>query len=337
MRYPRKTSGAEIMKTITSARRTPMIGRPSVLRKRLLALSGPRICTPLVQRDHPRGQVGEVDLALLELAHHLPAVQYHQAIGHLVGMGEVVLDVDAGAATRLDALDEGEDLPDFADRERGGGLVEHDQVGLEVHRARDGDALALAAREVPHGRLGRDAVTAEADRAPQQVVCDLLLLLDVDEAEPPGDLPPHEEVSPKGLLLAQRLPLVNGLDAQVVSLPNRVLLEVHGAVAHPDVPRRWPEDAAHDLDEGRLAGAIVAEQADDLVPAHFEIDVRERLHLAEGHVDLLQADHVPETPGCGFCGRGLGHARHSRSSASGLGWRVGDILEISCPTEPGVE
>src|SRR3979411_2873010 len=194
MRYPRKTSGAEIMKTITSARRTPMIGRPSILRKRLLALSGPRICTPLVQRDHPRGQGGEV-----------------------------ALDVAAGPATRLDALDEGEDLPDFADRERGGGLVEHDQVGLEVHRARDGDALALAAREVPHGRLGRDAVTAEADRAPQEVVCDLLLLLDVDEAEPPGDLPPHEEVPPKGLLLAQRLPLVDGLDAQGVRLPNREL------------------------------------------------------------------------------------------------------------------
>src|SRR6266478_607080 len=92
------------MKTITSARSTPMIGRPSVLRKRLLALSGPRICTPLVQRDHPRGQVGEVDLALLELAHHPPAVQDHQAIGHLVGVGEVVLDVDSGAAIRLPTI-----------------------------------------------------------------------------------------------------------------------------------------------------------------------------------------------------------------------------------------
>src|SRR2546430_2916900 len=50
----------------------------------------------------------------------------------------------------------------------------------------------------------------------------------------------------------------------------------------PDVPRRWPEDAAHDLDEGRLAGPVVAEQADDLVPAHLEIDVRKRLHLAKG-------------------------------------------------------
>src|SRR5206468_536609 len=194
MRYPRKTSGAAIMNTITSARSTAMIGSPSVSRKRFRALSGAGMRAPLVQRDHPR-----------------------------------------------------------------------DEVGLEVHGARDGDALALAAREIEHGRIGGDAVTAEADGTPQELVGDLLLLLHVDEAEPAGDLSPHEEVSPERLLLAERLPLMHGLDAQVVGLTHGVLVGVLGAVAHPDVPRRRPEDAADDLDEGGLAGAIVAQQADDLV------------------------------------------------------------------------
>src|SRR5258705_5351141 len=68
MRYPRKTSGAAIMKTITSARSTAMIGRPSVPRRRFLALSRAGMRLPLVQRDHPRGQVGEADLAFREFA-----------------------------------------------------------------------------------------------------------------------------------------------------------------------------------------------------------------------------------------------------------------------------
>src|SRR5256885_5172121 len=279
MRYPRKTSGAAIMKTITSARSTPMIDRPSVSRRRLRALSGAGMLAALVQRDHPRGQVGEGDLALRELAHDRSTIEDDQAIGHLVDVREVVLDVDAGAATCLHPFDEGQHLADLAHRERGGGLIEDDEVGLEVHGAGDGDALALAAREIAHGGLGRDAVAAEPDGAPRELIGDLLLLLDVDEAESAGDLPADEEVSPERLLLTQRLTLVDRLDPQVVGLPDRILVEVHQAVAHPDVPRRWPEDAADDLDEGRLAGPIVAEQAHDLVPAHLEIDVRERLHL----------------------------------------------------------
>src|ERR1700736_2564921 len=337
MRYPRKTSGAAIMKTITSARSTAMIGRPSVPRRRFITLSRAGMRSPLVQRDHPRGQVGEADLAFRELAHHFPAVQDDQAIRHLVDVGEAVLDVDAGPAARLDPLHERQHLADLAHCERGGGLVEVDEVGLEVHGAGNGDALALAAREIAHGGLGGDAVAAEPDGAPQELIGDLLLLLHVDEAESAGDLPPDEEISPERLFLTQGLALVDGLDAQVVGLPDRVLIEIHQAVAAPDVPCRRPEDAAHDLDQGRLAGAVVAEQANDLVAAHLEIDVREGLHLAEGHVDLLELDDMPETPGCGFFGRGLGHARHSRSSASGLGWRAGGILEITCPTEPGVE
>src|SRR5438105_4225938 len=315
MRYPRKTSGAAIMKTITSARSTPMIGRPSVSRRRVRARSGAGMLAFLVQRDHPRGQFGEADLALRELAHDRSAIEDDQAIGHLVDVREVVLDVDAGAATRLHPFDEGQHLADLAHRQRGGGLVEDDEVGLEVHGAGDGDALALSSREIAHGRVRGDAVTAEADGAPQELVGDLLLLLHVDEAEPPGDLPADEEVSPEGLLLAEALTLVHRLDAQIVRLAHRVPVGVLQAVAHPDFSRGRTQDAAHDLDQGGLAGAVVSQQTDDLVAADGEVDVRESLDLAEGHLHLFQADYVPEAHGCGFVGRGLGHSRRSGWSA----------------------
>ena len=77
------------------------------------------------------------------------AVEHDQPVGDLVDVGEIVLDVDAGAAAdSLMPPDEVEDLAHFVDGQRDGRLVEHDEVGVVVHGAADGDALALAAGEV---------------------------------------------------------------------------------------------------------------------------------------------------------------------------------------------
>ena len=50
--------------------------------------------------------------------------------------------------------------------------------------------------------------------------------------------------------------------------------------------------AGHHLDQRRLAGAVVADQADDLVPADGEIDVAQRLDGAEILLHALEADDV---------------------------------------------
>src|SRR5947199_242830 len=82
-------------------------------------------------------------------------------VGHFMNMGEIVLDIDAGMALLLDALDEVEHLADFLDGERRRRLIEHDQVRLEMHGAADSDALALAARELCYRRIDGDAHAAE--------------------------------------------------------------------------------------------------------------------------------------------------------------------------------
>ena len=71
--------------------------------------------------------------------------------------------------------DEIEDLADLGDGERDGRLVEDDEVGVVVHGPADGDALALAAGEVGDGRIDGDPGAAEADRALEDLVGDLLL------------------------------------------------------------------------------------------------------------------------------------------------------------------
>ena len=81
------------------------------------------------------------------------AIEDDQPVGDFVHMGEIVLDIDAGAAGLLDAPDEIEDLADLGDRQRRRRLVEDDEVGVVVHGAADGDALPLAAGQVGDGGI----------------------------------------------------------------------------------------------------------------------------------------------------------------------------------------
>ena len=134
---------------------------------------------------------------------------------------------------------------------------------------------------------------------------DLLLALDVDEAEAVGDLPADEEVAPQRLLLGERLVLVDGLDRQVVGLAHRVAGRLDLAVAHEQLARGRRPHAGHHLDQGRLAGAVVADQADDLVASDGDVDVAQRVHGAEV---LL---HAFEAHDRGEIRAGLGHTDSS--------------------------
>ena len=172
------------------------------------------------------------DMSLGRISRHdRAAIENDQPVGDLVDMGEIVLDVDAGAAGRLDAPDEVDDLAHLGDAQRRGRLVEHDEIGVEMHRAADRDALALAAGEIADGRIDRDAGAAKADDVDQDLVGELFLALDVDEAETVGDLPPDEEVAPQRLLLGERLVLVDGLDREIMR-------HAHGIVGQVDLACR---------------------------------------------------------------------------------------------------
>ena len=115
-------------------------------------------------------------------------------------------------------------------------------------------------------------------------------LLDVDEAEAVGDLAADEEVAPQRLFLGQRLVLIDRLDRQVVRAAHREVGEIDLLVADEQPAGGGRDHAGHHLDQRRFAGAVVADQADDLVAPDAEIDVLERLHRAEVFLHVLQAD-----------------------------------------------
>ena len=54
----------------------------------------------------------------------------------------------------------------------------------------------------------------------------------------------------------------------------------HGLAAHDDLAARRLHHAGQDLDQRRLAGAVVADEADDLALVDVEIDAAQRVDAA---------------------------------------------------------
>ncbi|MGX1273645.1 hypothetical protein RKD18_006839 [Streptomyces phaeoluteigriseus] len=81
-------------------------------------------------------------------------------VGDLPGEADLVGDDDEGGTAGRQVPDDGEDLADEFGVEGGGGLVEEDDAGAEGEGARDGDALLLAAGELPGVGVG---LVGEAD------------------------------------------------------------------------------------------------------------------------------------------------------------------------------
>ena len=153
----------------------------------------------------------------------------------------------------------------LGDAQRGGRLVEDDHPRLAQQRPRDRHGLALAARE--RADLGAHAEQRRDRQLGEQLRRALLhrdLVEHAHAARGPGasELAPEEEVGDDVEVVAQREVLVHGGDARAVASAGHVDLD-RAAVAHEraGVGGLDPGDR---LDERRLAGAVVADQGDDL-------------------------------------------------------------------------
>ncbi len=124
-------------------------------------------------------------------------------------------------------------------------------------------------------------------------VLDAIYAALAEAAIPVGDgggeeVAPEEEVAGDGQLRDQRRVLVDRLDAVgdgVACVPQIDLL-----AADEDVAAGKRNRARKHLDQRRLAGAVVAEQSDDLTLVDMEVRVDQRLHLAVGFPDVHHPD-----------------------------------------------
>ncbi len=253
------------------------------------------------------------------------------AVGHLEHLRHVVRDEDDRYAALPDALDQLEHLAGLLHAQRGGRLVEDDHLAAEGGRTSHGHGLALATGQALHG-LAHVLQRADAER-------DHLLLGVLahavavehpkDRAEGTGStlLATQEEVAGDVQGRRDREGLVDGLDAVVAGVERR--LEGHRLAVEHDLAGARCLGTGQALDQRRLAGAVVADDREDLARVELEVDGVQRDDVAVGldDVDGLQDGlRRPAAAGRGLLADG-GHARALR-----IHWSTETAAMMRMPT-----
>ena len=226
------------------------------------------------------GGVGDVDLG-----DHLPEIQHRDVIGDLEDVRQVVADDDHRDTLLGEPLDEVEHLLGLGDAERGRRLVEDHHACLLQHRAGDRDGLALAAGQ------GGDLLAHRLDGAHGQAakgVGRVLLHAALVERAERELLATEEHVLDDVEVVAQREVLVHDLDAEVRGIARRVQVAVDAV--DEDLALVVGLHAGETLDEGRLSGAVVADQGGDLAGVDLEVHALEDADRTERFLHADQLD-----------------------------------------------
>ena len=234
--------------------------------------------------------------------------QHDRAIGHLHHVLEVVGDEDHRKTVVGSLLDQSQDVARFPCSEGRGRLVEDHDALAEGHRpgARDGLPLTAGHQADLHVLLHVDLQTLE------QLVGLFGHRAVVDPAkgmEPArvGRLTSGIEVRDRIEIVEQRKVLVHGLDSQTPGLHWRIDRDL--VAADQDLALVGAHHATEDLDQGRLAGAVVPEQGENLTLGELQRHVVQRQRRA---VALVQPLHLERRPAVGALALARGITRTGR-------------------------
>ena len=233
--------------------------------------------------------------------HHMPAVaQDRRHVRDLEDLVHAVRDVDDGDTLGLEPGQEVEQMADLDSRQRRAGLVENQDPRLLRGRLDDLGQLLLAGAQLGDAQLGIDL---DAQLA-KQLARPALGRAVVDHAETVTRLAGQEDV----LGDAQRRHQTHLLEDHRDAGPACRFGAVLGQRRAVDLDRAFVGHvhAVQDLEDGRLAGAVAAEQRVDLALGDAQIDALQRAHAAER---LHHAGHPHRVGRCGRAGAGH-HVRH---------------------------
>ena len=203
-------------------------------------------------------------------------------VGELADLLEPVADVEDGHAAVAQAADGGEEAVDLVGRECGGRLVHDQQPRTRRERLRDLEQLPVGDAESAHRGVGADLhrhLPEDAGRlGPHRPP--------VDDAEAGAEVAPGEDVLGDGQILEDRRLLVHRDDAQAmrglrVGDPPRRALD-------RDLALVGLNDPGQDLDERRLAGAVLADERVDGAGADREAHLGDCLDAAVAPRDAAQ-------------------------------------------------
>ena len=169
-------------------------------------------------------------------------------------------------------------------------LVEHQDAGLGVERARDLDQLLLGDRERADDGLGPEG----GAQALQHGAAAVVHAAPVDHPAPAAQLLAEVDVLGHRQVRGERQLLVDDRDAVPLG-GDRVAADLDRLAVDQDLAARIGlVGAGEDLHQGRLAGAVLAHERLHLAAPGLELDVVERLHAGErlGDVAHLQRRHA---------------------------------------------
>ena len=226
----------------------------------------------------------------------LAVAQHGDAVGQDQRLFQRVADEDDGNAALLEVAHEIEEVFPFFRRQGRGRLVEDDHLRIVQHRARDLDHLLLGRAQRADRRGGRNV---EVERLQE------LLRRDIDAAQAVVEaflteeqVLRHRHASAPGCSPGTPWRRRDGaLPAACSARPRAV--DLHRA-------RGQGHDARHHLRQGRLAGAVLADERMDLAARELEVDVLDRRHarvelrrLFEGKNDVAHATNSSASPSVG--------------------------------------
>src|SRR3954447_18930734 len=308
---------AKASRTLTSDRRSPLCGWGGLRGRRPgRALAAGGAGADPVERDgtgHDRDGFGRrVGLRRDDTDATAEPLDV-DPVRHLEHVRHVVADEDDAEATCLQAPDEPQHLPGLPDAEGGRRLVENDHLAAERGGAGHGDDLALTSGQCLDGLV--DVV----QRPDAELVDELLgLPLHTGCVEHPEDgaedarpalFASEEEIAGDVQRRSYGQGLVDGLDPRL----SRLLRAAEGDLLAVDRDgagvRR--HSAGQALDQGGLAGAVVADDGQHLARAELEVDPREPHDVTEGLDEAAGLEDGRPRPSARACraGRvgGVGH------------------------------
>src|SRR6266545_1750625 len=237
--------------------------------------------------DDQVGQLGERGLLSLLVVGDLAVLQQVDPVAHLEDLRVVVRDDDdRHVPAFLEVADQIEDERALLGPHRGERLVQQQDLGIRVDRAGHGDGLPLAAGQLGHLRVdGLDPYAHVVEVLPGALAHDAVV-----EQRPAHDLAVEEHVVVDGQLVDQREVLVDRVDAEGPGVVHG--LEGHLLAVDEEPPRIRLLEPAEDLHQRRLAGAVVADEAEHFALSQVNRHVAERLDRTEALGDVLGAEYV---------------------------------------------
>ena len=246
--------------------------------------------------DHQLGQLLGAGLGGLDGRGHLAAAHDADGVGDLHDLAQLVGDQDDRLALAAQAVEDAEQVVGLGRGQHARRLVEDQDVGVAVERLEDLDPLLHADADVLDQRVGIDAELVFLAEFVQE-----LARLGERGAQEAAVLGAQHDVFQHGEVLDQLEVLEHHADAGAdggLAVGDLGLLAVD-----EDLAGVGPVEAVEDRHQGRLAGAVLADDAVDRARHDADRDVLVGLDGAEGLGDAAQLDRRgPGLPGGGWGG-----------------------------------